>query len=395
MSTPVVTIFVRHSKDCPYKGDEFNKRCRCGKHLRWSHNGEQHRQSAKARTWAEAEIVKRRVEEQFNPAYERTSPAVEHKTIQQAIELFLNFKTSEGLDSNVLKKYTRELDRLRQFMDKRMAFHVTDITLEHLTEYRGKWTEQYPSSTTRQKVQERLKAFLRYCYDARWLDRVPSLSPIHVDEPPTMPLTDQEYKKLLAQCSKEFQPEKAKKVHALIQCMRYSGLAIRDAVPLERDELQWDAKKRVHRVVTSRQKTGVHVSVPIPPEVATELLGVLSGNNKYLFWNRGSFGGNESQRRGRDGKETTAVTTMQTDLRNLFRSAGLYLEDQHMVSHRLRDTFAVSMLSEGVPLEEVAKMLGNSIKVCERHYGKWVQSRQDRLDTLVIGTFKRSTKSKK
>jgi hypothetical protein len=52
------------------------------------------------------------------------------------------------------------------------------------------------------------------------------------------------------------------------------------------------------------------------------------------------------------------------------------------------------MLSAGVPLEEVAKMLGNSIKVCEKHYGKWVQSRQDRLDTLVTGTFKRSKKSK-
>jgi integrase/recombinase XerD len=209
MSTPVVTIFVRHSQDCPYKGDEFNKRCRCPKHLRWSHNCEQHRQSAEARTWAEAEIVKRRVEEQFKPANERSLSAVEHKTIQQAIELFVTFKTSEGLDANILKKYIRELGRLRQFMHKRMVFHARDISLEHLTEYRGKWTEQYPSSTTRQKVQERLKAFLRYCYDARWLDRVPSLSPIHADEPPTMPLTDKEYEKLLAQCAKEFQPGKA------------------------------------------------------------------------------------------------------------------------------------------------------------------------------------------
>jgi hypothetical protein len=47
------------------------------------------------------------------------------------------------------------------------------------------------------------------------------------------------------------------------------------------------------------------------------------------------------------------------------------------------------MLSRGVPLEEVSKMLGNSLKVCERHYGKRVQSRQDRLDTLVMGTFKK------
>ena len=395
MSTPVVTIFVRHSLDCRYRGDEFNKRCRCAKHLRWSHDGKQHRHSTKAHTWSEAEGAKRRVEERFNPANERTKSAIEHKTIQQAIDLFVSLKTSEGLGPNVLKKYIRELGRLLQFMDKRMAFHVTDISLERLTEYRGKWTEQYPSSTTRQKVQERLKTFLRYCFDAQWLDRVPHLSAIHVDEPPTLPLTDQEYKTLLAQCSKEFQPVKAKKIHALIQCMRHSGLAIRDAVPLERDEIQWDQKKKVYRVVTSRQKTGVHVSVPLPPDVAKELLGIVSGNEKYLFWNRRGFGGNVSSKRGREGRETTAVTTMQTDLRNLFRAVGLYLEDQHMVSHRLRDTFAVSLLSRGVPLEEVAKLLGNSIKVCERHYGKWVQSRQDRLDTLVMGTFKKSKESQK
>jgi integrase/recombinase XerD len=204
-----------------------------------------------------------------------------------------------------------------------------------------------------------------------------------------MPLTDEEYKKLLAQCAKQFRPEKAKKIHAFIQCMRYSGLAIRDAVPLERNEIQWDKRKKVHRVVTHRQKTGVHVSVPLPPQVAKELLTIANGNARYVFWNRGAFGGYESERKGREGKETTAVTTMQTDLRNLFKSAGLYLNDHHMVSHRLRDTFAVAMLNKEVPLPDVAKMLGNSVKVCEKHYAQWVQSRQDRLDTLVVATFKK------
>ena len=26
---PIITIFVRHSADCKYAGDEFEKRCRC------------------------------------------------------------------------------------------------------------------------------------------------------------------------------------------------------------------------------------------------------------------------------------------------------------------------------------------------------------------------------
>jgi integrase len=43
---------------------------------------------------------------------------------------------------------------------------------------------------------------------------------------------------------------------------------------------------------------------------------------------------------------------------------------------------------EGVPLEEVYKLLGHeSIKTTEKSYAKWVQARQDRLDSLVIATW--------
>jgi site-specific recombinase XerD len=59
-----------------------------------------------------------------------------------------------------------------------------------------------------------------------------------------------------------------------------------------------------------------------------------------------------------------------------------------MMSHRLRDTFAVEMLQKGIPLEEVSKLLGHtSIKTTERSYAAWVQGRQDRLDSLVVGTW--------
>jgi integrase/recombinase XerD len=93
--------------------------------------------------------------------------------------------------------------------------------------------------------------------------------------------------------------------------MRHSGLAIRDSVTLERDELEWDAK--LHRVVTSRQKTGTHVSVPIPPDVAKEVLSVMKLNEspKYIFWNSGT------------STERTIVTNWQNDLKQTFVAAGM------------------------------------------------------------------------
>lgn len=47
------------------------------------------------------------------------------------------------------------------------------------------------------QVRERLRSFLRYCYEAEWLEQIPALPKIKVEQPPTMPLTEGEYNRLL------------------------------------------------------------------------------------------------------------------------------------------------------------------------------------------------------
>jgi hypothetical protein len=175
-------------------------------------------------------------------------------------------------------------------MAKRSKFFPNEITVGDLTEFRAGWNVTYPSSTTRSKVQERLRDFLRYVYAARLIDRRPKLSSITIDAPPTLPLSDAEYKKLLKAVSEEFEGRKAIRAHALIQLMRHSGLAMHDAVTFERVELHHDKHKGLYRVVTSRQKTGTHVSVVIQPEIAKEILEAmkLNHNPKYAFWNSGN-----------------------------------------------------------------------------------------------------------
>jgi integrase/recombinase XerD len=377
---PSIEIFVRHSADCPRRDDPEYKKCNCPKHLRYTHEGKQRRQSAKTRSWKTAEERRRKLEVQFesaDPAKPIGSVQLEAqtaKTMERAIELFLSDKRSQGLKGGVLAKYERELGRFEEFMAKRSKFFPHEIRLEDLTEFRAGWTHAYPSSLTRSKVQERLRAFLRYCYESKLIDRVPKLSAIKVSEPPTIPLEAKQYAKLLKVIPDEFSGDKAKRVHALVRLMRYSGLAIHDAVVLERIELHHDRRKGLYRIVTSRQKTGTDVSVPIPPYVAEEVLSVmtLNKNPKYIFWNTGT------------GKPQTAVTNWQHDLRQAFRAAGM--PDGH--PHQLRDTFAVGLLEHGVPLEEVSKLLGHeSIKTTERYYAKWVKARQDRLDTLVVATW--------
>ena len=109
--------------------------------------------------------------------------------------------------------------------------------------------------------------------------------------------------------------------------MRHSGLAIRDAVTCETvgRSRKKDEKKKLIRVVTKRQKTGTHVSVPFPPSVGLGILAVKNGTD-YLFWTGG-------------GLETSAVTNWQHDLRTLFRSA--FGKDTRFTPPCLRDTLLV------------------------------------------------------
>jgi integrase/recombinase XerD len=374
VSTPLITIFVRHSPGCKYAGDEFCKRCNCRKHLRWSLDGKQHRRQAGTRSWAEAEEVKDRLAAQLSgkaPAPE----SAKGQTIAQAVEVFTQDKKNQDVTPKVLAKYKRELARLKGYCEERGIFVLSGLTKELLTGYAATWPDSYPASSTRSRVRDRLSTFLRYCYQAEWLPRIPKLSPVKVEQAPTMPLTAKEYAHLLDTTYATFadEPGRAVRVRALIQLMRHSGLAIRDALTLKREEITHDSEG--YSIVTSRQKTGTHVSVPIPADVAQEILAVANGNAVYVFWSG-------------IGDEESVTKNWAKHLARLFDDAKI--KSGHMRSHRLRDTFAVDLLQKGVPLEEVSKLLGHeSIKTTEKSYARWVKGRQDRLDSLVRATWKK------
>lgn len=380
----VVTIYVRHSADCKYRGDEFEKRCRCRKHLRWTQNGTRFRRKAGTRSWAEAEQLKRDLEDQLAGRTPESKQGNGNRAVQECIDVFLKDKRVQGVSEGVIGKYTRELERLRQYCEQAGVFTVQGITRELLTEFAATWERLYPSTQTRSMVRARCRSFLRFCYEAQWLPRIPALPKVRVDEVPTLPLTAAEYDSLLRAVNKAHaDPERRARVRALFQLMRWSGLAIGDALTLERSEIREDADKGITRVVTARQKTGTPVSVPIPPDVADELRAFRNENSQYVFWD------------GNGDAESLTKSWRKYFIGPVFDAAEIE-RGGNMMSHRLRDTFAVDLLEKGVPLEEVSKLLGHeSIRTTERSYAKWVKARQDRLDSLVIGTWATPRKRKR
>ena len=90
-------------------------------------------------------------------------------------------------------------------------------------------------------------------------------------------------------------PETKARLRALIQLMRWSGLAIQDAVKIRKADIIHEKAKGLYRVVTKRQKTGTHVSVPIPTEVAKEILAdtVTKPGVRLLEWQEQESGASD------------------------------------------------------------------------------------------------------
>ena len=121
-------------------------------------------------------------------------------------------------------------------------------------------------------------------------------------------------------------------------------------------------------------KSGTHVFVPLPPQVA-EAVRTATNYPDYALWNGES---RDEQRK-----------IWWSRLRRVFDAANL---GKRCHPHMLRDTFAVELLLAGVPLEEVSMLLGHrSTKVTEKHYMPWVKARQDKLSESVKKSWTAAT----
>lgn len=141
--------------------------------------------------------------------------------------------------------------------------------------------------------------------------------------------------------------------------MLYSGLRIMDTAMLTADSVKGD------RIQFRQAKTGEPVSVIVPHEVAEALRSL--PRRPHFFW-------------AGKATPTNAAASWGVRLSAVFKRAGIH--NGH--SHRLRDTFAVRLLTAGVSLENVSALLGHtSIRTTEEFYSPWIKVRQDALDREV------------
>ena len=392
----VVTVYTRHSAQCHKKNDQYWKRCNCPKWLYINNNGKRSQRSAKTRAWDRAEETRRAVERDFEDAEQRKRPGAEPKkelatSLEDAVSRFLAAKEQENLSPSTVAKLTTIFARqLLSWATEHNIKTLERIGGEELEGFRATWKD---APLARKKKQERVIGFFYYCLRMGWIKSNPAilLGRVKVTERPTDYFPKDEFNKIV-DATYVYNPmawnseprNQATRVRTLVWLMRWSGLAISDAVGLERSRLNEHDELHLYRA-----KTGQPVYVPLPHDVAEALRNIPPGpkpNPRYFFWT-----GN--------GLLKSAVSDWQRSLRRVFKIANIQYEDgtaKRCHPHMFRDTFAVESLLAGVPLEQVSILLGHqSIKITEKHYAPWVKARQEQLTTSIRKSWPDPPKSER
>ncbi len=196
MNAPIITIFVRHAEGCKYAGDEFSKRCQCRKHLRWTLNGKQYRRQAGTRSWADAEAAKREIEDQLAGKPVEVKPDAP-RLVDESVRLFMVDKGVQGVGPSCLAMYKLDLYGMSNYCASLGAVTLQSVTRELLAGYCATWGADAATSQTRARRRARIGSFLRFCFESGWLTRIPSMPRIQIDSAPTLPLTPDEFARLL------------------------------------------------------------------------------------------------------------------------------------------------------------------------------------------------------
>jgi integrase/recombinase XerD len=363
----MLILFRRHRKSCRHrkKGRSY-RNCQCPIWIDGTLGGKRVRDSLNMRDWQRANEKMVRWEAEGKISEDS------RKTIEDAWRDFFVTAESRKLSNETVRKYKHLRNQSVAYAETTGLRFLSQFDLETLDRFRSTWKDAARSSA---KKLERVKAFFRFATARKWIPENPALElkSVKVSLAPTMPYTRDEMKVILSACDAYVKSvngngkENARRLRALVLLLRYSGLRIGDAVSLSCDRLKGN------RLFLYTQKTSVAVNLILPPVVLRALKDMKKVSPGYWFWS-GS------------GKIESCSKHWQARLLEMFRTTKI--AGGH--AHRFRDTYAVELLLAGVPTEQVSTLLGHqSIRITEKHYSPWVESRQAQLEESLKSAWKK------
>jgi integrase/recombinase XerD len=346
----MLTVYKRHLQACG-NPDRFYRRCKCPVWVEGTVLDNYIRRSLKTTSFERGIKIAREIEDAPKPRIQKP------KTLEEACASYLADCRQRNLAKESLKKYNCDLNEIQAYCHGIGLVLLCDIRVDTIREFRTTW-KNAPLSAG--KKLERLRSFFRFCLEGDWIEKNPcrGIRLPKLKDKPTLPFTEEEVIRILAAT---IDP----RLKTFILVLRYTGMRIGDVSLLTTEQVSEG------RIFLYTQKTGTPVWIPIP-RFLNDALARLPVRGSHYFLN------------GESTKRETVPKWWSKRLKEVFTLAKV--PNGH--AHRFRDTFAVSLLERGVPIEQVSVLLGHqNIKITQKHYNPWVKSRQEKLEELVRATW--------
>jgi integrase/recombinase XerD len=357
-------LYRRHESSCRFRNNGVRMiQCKCPVWMDGADElGKRQRYSLKTRSWSHAQARLVELENGITPL---PVPLPTERTIDSAVASYLEDCRTRKLADNTVTSYTKTLDHLMAFLPGKP---LNAVDLDTLTKFRSSRAAVTANTATKEIFT--LRTFFEFCRKRKWVTENPAsdLKPPKADMLPTMPFTADEITAILEACNRIEDNQGLEvsrtrtRARALILTLLYSGFRISDAIKLERSAIDMRTGRLLIRMMKTREPLYIRL-----PQIVVDALAALPVESKYFFWS------------GKSKLSCSVGNARRTVERILARAD---VSDGH--PHRFRDTFSVELLTKGVDLHKVQRLLGHtSIRTTEKHYAPFVVAMQQGLDEAV------------
>jgi integrase/recombinase XerD len=406
-----LSLYRRHTSKCSqgrsrhertYESDELRrgfKKCNCPIQFEGKVKGVGFlRKSTEKISWDEAKVaaagwetaaISQPAQLPQPPVSESASVARNNNepvTIERAVKEFLADIEARKMDDSTRRKYRTMLKQLRAYAAERGFLYLNHFSVEALTAFRGTWKDELRSGA---KKLERVRGFFRFAHEREWVPKNPASKlkpPVGSSKPANKhPFSDDEIKMLFEACP-QYKSHRwsngisegevtGDQIQTFMMLLIYTGLRISDAATFSTDKLQGN------NAFLFMHKTNEPVFTWIPGDLVARLKSLPLQRGKYYFM------GPVTERK------ETAADMWRRKLGDIFDMAGPWKIKP--TPHRFRHTFARLLLQRGVPVDDVATLMGHSDpKITLKHYGHWVPERQERLTDILKSAWQPKSRSK-
>jgi len=385
-AVPKVKAISRHREDCKWAGFPKRVGCDCPKQLTYFREGKLHRLGADTCDGAVAEKKAAEMEAAFDAASKgEPTPVPAGKlsmTLDDAVKTFIASRNDGTRTDKRIRILKFDLGNFSRFALARGLVNVADIKTADCLAYKESLKGH---QNTRAKKIHVLIGFFRFCVeDLEIVSRNPAATDsVRIAYDPTQTpkaLSNAQFETLLASVPKvngKTTDEQRRKLDALVLLMRHSGLAIRDAVTVERTAFT-NVGNGKFKISLHRAKTGKPVYGRLRADILERIFAGANPDGRFLFIDSLPVG-----ERAMDNE----IAKWGTLFSKLGACADLKDEETgdafDFGSHCLRHTFVFACICAGLATGDIAQLIGDTEATVMKHYSVWIFARQQNLDSKL------------